>query len=148
MPERHITVPADIILLDENDQPVKEPAKEGEEAKPLAASWKQTMLRVLAHPKLTGSTPVLKSHNLLKRKIKASEIGVEFAVPEEDWKRLADVLNNPDDLGGAGQGAQHGVNVLSALTRYAPMALPQLEEFFTAWTDAPSKPTAKPAEPT
>jgi hypothetical protein len=138
MPCKYVVVPADIGLLDDDDQPVMTPAKEGETAAPLTASWAKVMLGLLAHPRLASNVASLKSNNLLKRKIKGATAGAVVEVPDEDWKRLNDILTDPDKLDEKGQ--QSGVNVLASLVGYVPRALPQLVDFFAAWSDASDKP--------
>ncbi len=82
MAELWITPPADITLMNtETDEPAMD-----NDGKPVVASWKGVMLRLLAHPKLSGTTPLLKVNNLLRRKFKASEPGKPFAVPAESLK--------------------------------------------------------------
>jgi len=128
MPERWITPQPDLQLMHpDTEKPVEDATG--------TVKWAEIMLRMLAHPKLTGSTPVLKSNNLIRRRLKACQVGIPFPVPEEDWKRLADVLNDPDDVGGR----ERAQGALSQLVRLVPAVLPQLEEVFTAWTDAPTK---------
>jgi len=129
MAERWITPPPDVsITHPDTGLPVDDEATR-------TARWPEIMLRLLAHPKLCGTTPMLKSNNLLRRGFKAAQVGVPYNVPEEDWARLTGVLNDPDDVGGR----ERATNALSNLVRLIPSVLPQLEDFFTAWTDAPSK---------
>ena len=145
MPCKYVVVPADIALLDDDDQPVMAPAKEGETPAPLTASWTKVMLGLLAHPRLASNVAALKSNNLLKRKIKGAKAGDVLEVPDEDHKRLADILADPDHLGGEGQQKQMGMNVLASLCGYVPRALPQLVDFLSAWSDAKDRPPAEPA---
>jgi len=145
MPCKYVVVPADIALLDDDDQPVMAPAKEGETAAPLTASWSKVMLGLLAHPRLASNVAALKSNNLLKRKIKGANPGDVIEIPDEDHKRLASILDDADHLGGEGQQKQMGVNVLASLCGYVPRALPQLVDFLSAWSDARDKPPEKPA---
>jgi len=144
MPCKYVVVPADITLLDDDDQPVVE-KKDGEPDKPLTASWTKVMLGLLAHPRLASNVAALKSNNLLKRKIKGAVPGAVVEVPDEDWKRLNDILADPDHLGGEGQQKQMGMNVLASLCGYVPRALPQLVDFLSAWSDAKDRPPAEPA---
>lgn len=141
MPERWITPPPDVLIMHpDTGEPAKDPEDEKKQA---LMAWKRIMLKLLAHPRLTSNLPAIKSCNLLRRKITASEVGVPFSVPEEDWRRLADVINDPD----AGVQKIPEIGTLSSLLGMIGTVLPQLEDFFSAWTDAaPKKPEPKPAE--
>jgi len=141
MPCKYVVVPADVAILDGDDKPVME--KDGDTEKPLVATFSGVLLGLLKHPRLAANVAALKSNNLLKRKIKGAAAGDVLEVPEEDHKRLADVLNDPDKLDE--KGSQSGVNVLASLCGYTPFALPQLVEFFAAWVDAKEKPPEPPA---
>lgn len=139
MPCKYVVVPADVTLLDGDDKPVMK--KDGEVETPLVVTFSKALLGVLNHPRLAANVAALKSNNLLKRKLKAAKPGDVLEVPEEDHKRLAAILDDPDKLDEKGQ--QNGVNVLSSLVGYSPVALPQLVSFFEAWVDAASKPPAE-----
>ena len=152
MPCKYVVVPGNITVLDDDDKPVMEPTKNGEPDKPLTASWTKVMLGLLSHPRLSSNVAALKSNNLLKRKIKGAKVGDVVEVPDEDWKRLTSILDDPDHLGGDGQQRQMGVNVLATLCGYVPRVLPQLVDLLSAWSDAKDKPPEppeppKPAEP-
>ena len=131
---------ADVTLVDEDDNPAQD-----EKGNPVTIGARKSLLRVLGHP-VFGSVPGMKAANLLKRKLKKAVEGVPFSVPADDCKRLVEVLNDPDHLGGAGQQEIRGVNTLANLIGVTPRALPQLEDIFVAFTEAPDK-EPKPAEP-
>jgi hypothetical protein len=142
MPEKWPVLVPDVTLTDEDGNPAV-----GEDKQPIVMPAKKTLLRVLSHSAITGSVPAMKAANVLRRKINRAEVGVPFSVPADDWKRLADVLNDPDHLGGAGQQEIRAVNVLANLVGVVPRALPQLEDIFTGWTNAPDKEPEKPKPP-
>ena len=73
MAERWITPPADIPILHPDTE---EPSLDAD-GKPIVATFAKIMLAVLAHPKLTGSAPALKSNNLIKRMQQALAMSME-----------------------------------------------------------------------
>lgn len=139
MPERFVTPLPDFII---KHPETGEDAKDADDPKrPAVAEWKKIMLRLLDHPRMTANLPAIKSCNLLRRKIRASTVGEPFSVPEEDWQRLVGVINDPD----AGLQKVPDEGTLAVLVRMIRGVLPQLEDYFSAWTDAPSKRPEAPA---
>lgn len=140
MPERYVTPLPDFIFK-KPSSPTEDSPDPEDPKKPYVASWRAIFLKLIEHPRMLANVPALRSHNLLKRKLDAAQVGVTFSVPEEDWARLAGVLNDPD----AGLQKVPEIGTLPALTGIVNVGLPQLEDFFTSWTDAPTKPPAEPA---
>ena len=147
--EKWITPPADVTLLDDDDKPILDAAKDGEERKPATRSFRKIMLGVLNHPRLTGSPKAMKAHNRVRRQVKACVVGVPFSVTDEDHKLVNAVLEDPDYIDESGGRQIRQPTTLASLVGLPGAFLPQLEGVFSAWQDAKAeKPEPpKPAEP-